>query len=179
MNLRHLLSLIALFFTINTVFSQHSLNRMRFSNVDVRFTFPSKNVKGTFTQFSFPDTVHLDSLQPQEWKASIQVGSIETGNAIRDWHLMSKKYFNRKEFTTMEFHTESLIKTSNGYQIKGNIRIKGIQKPLELRIEKNPGKDYYTAIGKLFSSDFGIWIKKKKEENKVTFRIRFGLKESL
>ena len=178
MNLRHLLPLIGLFFTINTVFSQDNLNRMRFANVEVRFAFPSKNVKGTFTQFRFPDTVHLDSLQPQEWKASIQVESIETGNAIRDWHLMSKKYFNRKEYPTMEFQAESLLETSKGFQVKGNIRIKGIQKPLELRIERNPSEGYYTATGQLYSSDFGIWIKKRKEENKVTFRIRFGLKES-
>lgn len=177
MNPKHFLALIGLIFVIGPVFSQGNLNRMRFTDVEVRFAFPSKKVKGTFTEFNFPNSVHLDSLQPQEWKADIQVGSIETGNALRDWHLMSKKYFNRKEYAVIEFQANSVQKTSYGYQIKGFMRIKGIRKALEFRVEPSSRTGYYTAKGELLSSDFGIWIKKEKEENKVSFQISFGLEE--
>lgn len=168
-----------LFWSVFSVSCQEDLSTFHFSSVSVQFEFPSKKVKGSFKEFQLPMAVSLHSFQEESWKATIEVGSIKTGNGIRDWHLMSAKYFNRKEHPRMTFIGTGWEEMRSDYKLTGDLTIKGVTRPVTLRIipEYTP-RNRYVAVGSLNSSDFGIWIKKKKEENVVKIQMRFDLIEN-
>ena len=157
--------------------AQNSLNNMKLEEVVILFEFPSKNVKGSFEQFDLPTRVSLRPEAASNWKARIAVESIKTGNGIRDWHLMSKKYFDRKNHPEMIFSGKSLTPSGGSYLLKGQLTIKGIRKEITLKITPSvDSKNRFTAEGTLNSSDFGIDIKRKREENLVKFRVVFSLR---
>lgn len=179
MKLRLFPVVILLFLSVFTAFSQEDLNTFRFSMVSMQFEFPSKKVKGSFKEFELPQSVSLASFKGDDWKATINVNSIKTGNGIRDWHLMSAKYFNRKEHPKMTFIGTDWEEMRKGYKLTGDLTIKGVTQSITLRIMPvSRFSNTFLAVGSLNSADYGIWIKKKKEENVVKIKMSFDLVEN-
>ena len=179
MKLRVSTTFILFFLSVFTAFAQEDLNTFHFSLVSMQFEFPSKKVKGSFKEFELPQAVSLTAFKEDEWKASIEVSSIKTGNGIRDWHLMSTKYFNRKEHPRMTFIGTAWEEMRRGYKLTGDLTIKGVTRPVTLRIMLvHSPRNRYVAVGSLNSADYGIWIKKKKEENIVKIEMSFDLVEN-
>ncbi|MEN1783787.1 MAG: YceI family protein [Bacteroidota bacterium] len=131
----------------------------------VEFKFPSKNVEGTIAGFQSMTTFDWNDLENSEISGTVAVSTIETGNFLRDWHLKRSAYFNSKQFPKIIFRSTSLIKTETGLKVSGNLTIKGITKPWQITF-KREGNDLIGAA-KLYSSDFDINIKKKREDNLV------------
>ena len=61
----------------------------------------------------------------------------------------------------------------NGYLVKGSLRLKGISKPFEIKLSKNANQ--LEGRASLYTSDFNINIKKKREDNLVRVVFRFQL----
>ena len=174
---RSLILCLGLYINTYAVLAQNSLDNLDVQDVRIQFEFPSKKVKGSFEPSQLPSEVSLDPEAAELWKALIPVESIKTGNGIRDWHLMSKKYFHRKAHPEMIFEGKSLSPSGDAFLLIGNLTIKGIRKELTLRITPSPeAADRFTAKGTLYSSDFDIFIKKKREENRVLIQLDFILK---
>jgi polyisoprenoid-binding protein YceI len=87
------------------------------------------SVKGNFTTFS-------GGVDEQgEVSVSINVNSINTGNADRDNHLKSADFFNSEEFPTMTFNSKNANLMSD--QLVGELTIKEITLPIVLDVEYN------------------------------------------
>ncbi len=86
-------------------------------------------VKGNFTTFSGG----VD--QQGEVSVSINVNSINTGNADRDNHLKSADFFNAQEFPTMTFNSKNANLMSD--QLVGELTVKDITLPIVLDVEYN------------------------------------------
>ncbi len=92
------------------------------------------------------------------------LNSINTNNEQRDGHLKSPDFFDTEKFPQMSFTSESVTKKSDELIIKGNLTIKGITKPVELKAEVGGiGKDPWgnTKAGfsfdtKINREDFGL-----------------------
>jgi len=85
-------------------------------------------VKGNFATFSGGVN------DKGEINVSMNVNSINTGNADRDNHLKSADFFNAEEFPTIQFTGE--IHESFG-AIVGSVTIKGITKKIDLDVDYN------------------------------------------
>lgn len=86
-------------------------------------------VKGNFTTFSGG----VD--EKGEVSVSINVNSINTGNADRDNHLKSADFFNTEEFPTMTFNSKNANLMSD--QLVGELTIKDITLQIVLDVEYN------------------------------------------
>lgn len=86
-------------------------------------------VKGNFTTFSGG----VD--EKGEVSVSINVNSINTGNADRDNHLKSADFFNTEEFPTMTFNSKNANLMSD--QLVGELTIKDITLPIVMDVEYN------------------------------------------
>ncbi|MBV8219611.1 MAG: YceI family protein [Solirubrobacterales bacterium] len=66
-------------------------------------------------------------------KGSVEVSSIDTGEAQRDGHLVSAEFFDAENHAEITFHSTA-GDTTGGDEIRlnGEITIKGITKPIEL-----------------------------------------------
>lgn len=95
----------------------------------VRHMVVSK-VRGKFEDFSSTLTVGQD-LVSSTVEATVQMGSVTTGQADRDNHLRTGDFFEVEKFPTMTFTSTSA--TSNS--LTGDLTIKGITHPVTFDVD--------------------------------------------
>lgn len=121
-------------------------------------------VKGQFNDFSGSVTANDDTFENAQITFTAQTASISTNNADRDGHLKSGDMFDAENFPTLSFVSTSFTKTNDGFNINGDITIKGVTKPITLSATFDGivmgmyGKRVaaFTIAGKLNRIDFGV-----------------------
>jgi polyisoprenoid-binding protein YceI len=121
------------------------------------------NVKGTFGKVS--GVLTYDEADPANSTvaATVEVGSIATGDAQRDGHLQSADFFETEKFPTMTFKSFKVIPEDG--TVEGELTIKGVTKAVEFDVEGPtvPAKDPWgnlrvavEATAKISRKDFGL-----------------------
>ncbi|MEO5680571.1 MAG: YceI family protein [Acidimicrobiales bacterium] len=102
----------------------------------VRHLVVSK-VKGRFGTFA--GTVSLDPAAPLAASvgATLQVASIDTGDAQRDTHLRSADFFDAETYPTITFRSTAVRQAGDDFDVDGDLTIRGVTKPVSLRLEYN------------------------------------------
>ena len=129
----------------------------------VRHLMVSK-VRGTFETFSGAIVVAEDGTPSVN--AEIAVDSLHTGNDQRDGHLKTADFFDAEKYPTATFVSTGVRADGDGYVLDGDFTIKGVTKPIELKLEfngVNPGMGHGEVAGfeasvVLNRKDFGIDI---------------------
>lgn len=81
-------------------------------------------------------TITFDGANQLAFDVSVDVGSIDTASSKRDDHLKSPDFFNAKEFPKMTFKSTSATKTTgNFYEVKGDLTMHGVTKPITAKVE--------------------------------------------
>jgi polyisoprenoid-binding protein YceI len=128
----------------------------------VRHMMVSK-VRGKFT--TFEGTVVTGETPAQSSvNATIDLGSIDTGNEQRDGHVRSADFFSADEHPKMTFASTSVREKGSDWILTGDLTIKGVTKQVELDLESNGfGPDAYggtragfTATTEINRKDFGV-----------------------
>ena len=124
---------------------------------DVEGYFKTANVTLTTTKEDFTDAVV---------EMTAEAASINTDNEKRDGHLQSADFFDAAKFPTLTFKSTSFkkTKTANTYEVKGNLTMHGVTKPVTLTAVAKTGTHPmnkktiagFKVTGKLNRSDFGI-----------------------
>jgi polyisoprenoid-binding protein YceI len=129
----------------------------------VRHLMVSK-VRGSFTDVSGEIVVGEDPLQSSV-TATMQALSITTGVEQRDGHLRTGDFLEVEKYPTLEFKSTGVTKIDgNEFTLSGDLTIKGITKPIELKVEfegatRSPyGKDVFgfSATTEIDREDWGI-----------------------
>ncbi len=105
-------------------------------------------VHGSFRAIS--GVVHLDpaDMKKSSVDASIDVSSVDTGVAARDNHLKSPDFFDVAKFPAMTFKSTSVTRSGAGYEVKGDLTLHGVTKPVVLNMEP-PTKEVTDQRGKV------------------------------
>jgi len=114
-------------------------------------------------------SVNFDEAAPDSTTLNLEVGtdSVSTGNSKRDGHLKSADFFSASEFPTATFKSKSAKKTGdNTFDVSGDFTLRGVTKPLTIKLEKTgqgkgQGKE---LIG--FESTFTI--------NRMDYGVKYG-----
>ncbi len=124
------------------------------------------NVKGTFTGLSGTLTEHPTDKSLSTIEASIDVNTINTGDAQRDAHLKSADFFDAAQFPTMSFRSTQVKPNGDGgYNVTGDLTLHGQTRQQTFVVDgpTAPGKDPWgnTRIGlsattKINRKDFGL-----------------------
>ena len=123
------------------------------------------NVTGAFTTFEGEAETSAEDFSDAQIRFSANADSIDTNQAQRDGHLKSPDFFDAEKFPKLEFVSTSFSKVSgNNYTLKGNITIKGVTQPIELKVEYGgTAKDSYgqtkagfDVTGSLSRKEFGL-----------------------
>ncbi len=124
------------------------------------------NVKGKFTGLSGVLTEHATDSTLSSIDASVDVSTVNTGDAQRDGHLKGPDFFEAEKFPVMTFKSTSVKAKGEGeYEVTGDLTLHGITKPVTFAVEgpSAPGKDPWgnTRIGlsattKINRKDFGL-----------------------
>jgi len=124
------------------------------------------HVKGSFAGITGTLTEHATDASLSSIDASVDVTTINTGDAQRDGHLKSPDFFDAEKFPTMTFKSTQVTRKGEGeYAVTGDFTIHGVTKPVTFAVEgpSAPGKDPWgnTRIGlsattKINRKDFGL-----------------------
>ncbi|WP_299537121.1 YceI family protein [Ulvibacterium sp.] len=160
MKSRGILFLVLLLLQSTLVLAQNGI-----SKAEISFTFVSKDVDGSISGFSSSSSIDLDNIATSKFNGSVRVETIKTGNFLRDWSLKGKKYFDADTHPNIRFESTSIETTDTGFNVMGQLTIKGKSKPIRIDFVQTGNQLKGTTT--LFSSDFGINIKKGREDNEV------------
>lgn len=93
-------------------------------------------VRGLFNEFA--GSVSVDGDNPTESKAevTIQVDSIDTGQADRDGHLRTNDFFAMEEYPEITFRSTAIKAVDEtNYEVTGDLTMRGVTKPVTLDVE--------------------------------------------
>ena len=126
-------------------------------------------VTGRFGEVSGIIQIDSDHPETSSVEASIQVQSIDTGNAKRDGHLKSADFFDAAQFPIIKFKSNKVnVVDKNNAEVVGNLTIHGVTKEVTLHVQflgiaKGPDGTPQTgweATTKINRTEFGlIWNK--------------------
>ena len=94
------------------------------------------NVLGSFKEFEGKASMVENDFSSAIVNFSISAASIDTEAADRDTHLKSVDFFDVENYPKIEFEGKGMTqKDEENYELKGNLTIKGISKPVTLVVE--------------------------------------------
>jgi polyisoprenoid-binding protein YceI len=124
------------------------------------------NVKGSFSGISGTLTEDASDAARSHVEASIDIGTISTGDPQRDTHLKSPDFFHQEQHPVMTFKSTQVEKKGgNDYAVTGDLTLHGTTKPVTFAVEgpSAPGKDPWgntriglSATAKINRRDFGL-----------------------
>ena len=152
----------------------YSQNNTQISSAVVSFVFVNNDVDGTLEGFTSASVVDINQITNSKLKGSVKVETISTGNSIRNWSLKRAKYFDADNFPNITFESSSVQQEGDFIKVQGKLTIKDVTKDIYFRFEKDG--DQLVGQTTLYSSDYGIFIKKEREKNKVQVILIFQLK---
>lgn len=120
-------------------------------------------VRGSFKAFSGQIEIG-DTPEDSRVTVSIDAASIDTGVEDRDNHLRSPDFLNAEEFSTLEFASVAVRPVAGGYEVDGNLTIRGTSQPVTLDMQylgvmADPWgneKALYSAKTQINREDFGL-----------------------
>ncbi|MEO5900579.1 MAG: YceI family protein [Ilumatobacteraceae bacterium] len=122
-------------------------------------------LRGRFSTVDASARIGSD-LDSSSLAASIDLSSIDTGNADRDGHLRTTDFFDIATHPQLTFASKSITAAANGtYRVTGSLTINGITHVQDLDIGFNGTEVYpvdnsthagFTATGSLRRSDYGV-----------------------
>ncbi|NKI32360.1 YceI family protein [Croceivirga thetidis] len=140
---------------------------------EITFEFPSKNVSGTIEGFESSSTIDFNNLEGSKMKGAVDSKTLDTNNFLRNISLRSGRYFDVKNYPKIYFESSSIRKQTNGFKVIGTLTMKGTSKPLEINFKEVRNK--LLGNTSLYSSDYGITIKKERTDNLVKVNFSFEL----
>jgi polyisoprenoid-binding protein YceI len=136
---RRLFSLLAAVLFATAAWAQGSEWQIDPAHTTVAFTVRHmgiSNVHGRFTKVSGSAMVDDSDMTKSSVNATIDIGSITTGNDSRDNDLRSPNYFDAAQFPTMTFKSKSITKAGdNKLKVVGDLTIKGVTKEVTLDVD--------------------------------------------
>ena len=135
------------------------------SSVDfsVRHLMVSK-VRGHFAGFDAELVTAPDPLD-STISATVDLSSIDTGNADRDAHIRSADFFDVDQHPTLTYRSTSIRRDGDGFVVDGELTLHGVTRSVPLALEVNgfqhasPFGDVragFSATAEINRKDFGI-----------------------
>jgi polyisoprenoid-binding protein YceI len=133
---------------------------------DVSFTVRHLMVskaRGKFTRFE-GELVTADNPLESSVNATIELDSIDTGDANRDAHLRSADFFDTANHQTMTYRSTGVRPAGDGFVVDGELTLHGVTKQVPLQLELNGflpespmgTRTGFSAKGEISRKDFGI-----------------------
>lgn len=121
-------------------------------------------VRGRFERFDADITVGATA-ESSSVTATVDLASVDTGNAERDAHIRAEDMVDVARRPTMTFRSTSISGAGDDWQLVGDLTIGDVTRPLALAVELGGVAEFpidgtrragITATGELRRSEFGI-----------------------
>ena len=94
------------------------------------------NVMGSFKEFEGKASMIENDFSTTKVNVTIKTASIDTEAPDRDAHLKSPDFFDADKYPEIVFEGSGMtLKDEDNYELKGNLTIKNVTKPITLSVE--------------------------------------------
>lgn len=122
------------------------------------------NIIGVFSNYEVAFEPENDKMDDLALNVSVKTASVDTRIEARDNHLKSADFFDVENHPNMIFESTNFRKKGKGYELAGNLTIKGVTKPIKLKVRKgkvvtglqNEKRIGFVAVGTIKRSDYGM-----------------------
>src|SRR5688500_9949192 len=90
--------------------------------------------RGQFSEYTADVTIG-ENLLDSKVSVTVQMASVDTGNADRDGHLRTNHFFDIDTYPTMRFESTRIVADGDDYKLIGDLTIKGVTKSVEFDVE--------------------------------------------
>ncbi len=140
----------------------------------VKFNYVIDKATGTISGIKAKMVFDLSDVSKSHIEGTADVTTLETGNTQRDSHLQSSDFFDTKKFPIMKFKSTSFEKTAEGYKMIGKLTICDVEKEIEIKFTYE--NNVFEGKSKIYSNDFGIAKKKKREDSAILLKFIIPVK---
>lgn len=132
-------------------------------------TFSAKHmmvtsVRGSMTIRDLDLTFDPADPQRSSVRVALDAASISTGQEARDQHLRSADFLETEAHPTIDFASTRVVVSGGGYEIHGDLTIRGVTRPVVLRAElggvvpnmQGGRRAAFSARTKINREDFGL-----------------------
>lgn len=129
-------------------------------NISAKYniTFSSNEVSGIFK--SFKGTIAFDEqdLATSNFNITIDVASINTGNALQNKHAKGDEWFDAAKYPEIRYASKKIVKTAAGYQVTGDLEIRGVKKEFTIpfTFKRTGNNATFNGTFKVNRNDFHI-----------------------
>ena len=109
---------------------------------DVNFSITHlgiSKVHGSFGKVAATIAYNEADVTKSTVSATIDVSTVETGQAPRDNHLKTDSFFDVTKFPTATFSSTSVAKDGSKIKVSGNLTLHGVTQPVVLEVEGPTG----------------------------------------
>ena len=125
---------------------------------DFSIKFISKDPSGIFKDFKGTINFDENDLTTSKFDLSIDVSSISTGNGMMNKKAQIEEWFDAAKYPQIKFVSSKIEKSTTGYSVIGNLKIKGVVKETKIPLIYSK-----TGDGAKFSGAFNV----KRSDYKV------------
>lgn len=120
--------------------------------------FSGKGVNGIFKTFNATITFDEANLAASKFAVTIDVSSINTGNAMMNRHATGAEWFDAVKYPKIKFTSEKIEKSGSGYLVKGKMEVKGKVKDVSIpfNFTKNGSSGEFTSTLTIKRSEYGV-----------------------
>lgn len=93
------------------------------------------NVHGRFGKIAGTIVLNEADVTKSTVTATVDVSTVDTGEAARDSHLKTDGFFDVAKFPTATFTSTSVQKKGSNLEVTGNFTLHGVTKPIVLEVE--------------------------------------------
>jgi polyisoprenoid-binding protein YceI len=111
------------------------------------------NVHGRFGKVAATVVYNEADVAKSSVKATIETGTVDTGETARDNHLKTDTFFDTAKFPTATFTSTSVVKSGSNLKVSGNFTLHGVTKPIVLDVE-GPATPTINGMDKKLHSGF-------------------------
>jgi polyisoprenoid-binding protein YceI len=125
---------------------------------DHSIRFSGKGVSGIFKTFNATITFDETNLSTAKFLITIDVASINTGNAMQNRHATGAEWFDAAKYPQIKFTSGTVEKSAAGYVVKGKMEVKGKTKDVAIpfTFSKSGAAGEFTSTLTIKRSDYGI-----------------------
>jgi polyisoprenoid-binding protein YceI len=135
----------------------------------IEFNYISEGAIGTINGVSGKINFNLSNLSSSSFEGKANISSINTSNKTRDKHLNAPDYFDTGAYPEIIFKSDSISSNNENYLLYGKLTIKDISKSETISFNYEDGK--FNGKSVIFSNDYNIHKRKKREDSKILIKI--------
>ncbi|MDJ0956102.1 MAG: YceI family protein [Arenicellales bacterium] len=160
---------------------------MNYGNSKVGFvaTYDEVPFEGRFEDFEAAIRFDPSTLDQASFKVNVTITSVNTDSPDRDEGMLEQDFFDASQYPSATFTSTAFAKSTNGdgYDVTGDLAIKGISKPISLNFnwEVSDNAARLHGQGSVKRTDFKVGTGDWEEDDTIGFDVQIvfdlGLQE--